>query len=58
LKSNFLVGRLDHDFSEKWHFMTTYRYYKQTKAVDNQVDIAGSSPATSWVLRLPQPAAR
>jgi hypothetical protein len=41
LKSNFLVGRLDHDFSEKWHFMTTYRYYKQTKAVDNQVDIGG-----------------
>jgi len=40
-KDNFLVGRLDHDFGEKWHFMTSYRYYKLTKAVDNQVDIGG-----------------
>ncbi len=40
-KDNFLVGRLDHDFGEKWHFMTSYRYYKLTRAVDSQVDIGG-----------------
>ncbi|MGD0891718.1 MAG: carboxypeptidase-like regulatory domain-containing protein [Terracidiphilus sp.] len=40
-KDNFLVGRVDHDFGEKWHLMTSYRYYKLTKAVDDQVDIGG-----------------
>jgi hypothetical protein len=40
-KDNFLVGRLDHDFSDKWHFMTSYRYYKLTKTTDSQVDIGG-----------------
>jgi len=40
-KDDFLVGRLDHDFSEKVHFMASYRYYKLTRAVDNQVDIGG-----------------
>lgn len=40
-KDNFLVGRVDHDFGEKWHLMASYRYYKLTKAVDNQVDIGG-----------------
>jgi len=40
-KDNFLVGRVDHDFGEKWHFMSSYRYYKLTKASDTQVDIGG-----------------
>jgi hypothetical protein len=40
-KDNFLVGRLDHDFSDRWHFMTSYRYYKLTQAVHQQVDIGG-----------------
>ena len=40
-KDNFLVGRLDHDFSDKWHFMTSYRYYKLTQASTSQVDIGG-----------------
>jgi len=40
-KDNFLVGRLDHDFGDKWHFMSSYRYYKLTKASDTQVDIGG-----------------
>ena len=39
--SNFMVGRLDHDFSKKWHFMTTYRYFKLKNASDFQVDIGG-----------------
>ena len=25
--SNFGVARLDHDFGDKWHFMSSYRYY-------------------------------
>jgi Carboxypeptidase regulatory-like domain len=40
-KDNFLVGRLDHDFGDKWHFMTSYRYYKLTTASTSQIDIGG-----------------
>jgi hypothetical protein len=38
---NFLVGRIDHDFGDKWHWMASYRYYKLTRATSNQVDIGG-----------------
>ena len=41
LDSNDLVFRLDHDFSSKWHWFASYRYYKQTTAVDSQYDIGG-----------------
>ena len=40
-KDDFLVGRLDHDFNDRWHFMTSYRYYKLTQASTSQVDIGG-----------------
>jgi hypothetical protein len=40
-KSDFGVARLDHDFGSKWHFMTSYRYFKLAKATTNQVDIGG-----------------
>ncbi len=40
-EDNFLVGRLDHDFGDKWHFMTSYRYYKLTQASTSQIDIGG-----------------
>ncbi len=43
-KDNFFVARLDHDFGAKNHFMTSYRYYKLVKTVDNQVDIGGGFP--------------
>jgi Carboxypeptidase regulatory-like domain len=39
--SKFAVGRLDHDFSAKWHFMTSYRYYNLKNATTDQVDIGG-----------------
>jgi hypothetical protein len=39
--SNFVVGRLDHDFGEKWRFMMSYRYYTFTPLVTAQVDIGG-----------------
>jgi hypothetical protein len=39
---NFGVFRLDHDFGSKWHFMSSYRYYKLTRATTDQVDIGGA----------------
>ena len=39
--SKFMVGRLDHDFSKNWHFMSTYRYFKLSNATADQVDIGG-----------------
>ena len=38
---NFLVGRLDHDFGDKWHWTTSYRFYKLTRLTNSQVDIGG-----------------
>ena len=40
-QSNFGVLRLDHDFGSKWHFMTSYRYFKLTLLNTSQVDIGG-----------------
>lgn len=40
-KSNFMATRLDHDFSDKWHFISSYRYFKLTTATDDEVDIGG-----------------
>ncbi len=39
--SKFMVGRLDHDFSKNWHFMSTYRYFNLKNATADQVDIGG-----------------
>jgi hypothetical protein len=39
--SNFFVGRIDHDFGEKWKFMSSYRYYTFSQLVNTQVDIGG-----------------
>jgi hypothetical protein len=38
------VGRIDHDFSSKQHFMASYRYYNIKLASDDQVDIGGFFP--------------
>src|SRR5690348_13783216 len=40
--SNFAVARVDHDFSPKWHFNSSYRYYKLVRATTNQVDVGGA----------------
>lgn len=41
-KNNIVVTRLDHDFGQKWHFMSSYRYFKYpTNGTDDQVDIGG-----------------
>ncbi len=42
--SNFGVVRVDHNFGEKWHFTSSYRYFKLTAAGDEQVDIGGFFP--------------
>jgi hypothetical protein len=43
-RSNFLVGRLDHDFGDKWHFMASYRYYSFYQLTSQQVDIGDVLP--------------
>jgi hypothetical protein len=40
--SNNYVGRIDHDFSDKWHWYGTYRDYKLVNLTGNQVDIGGA----------------
>ncbi len=42
--SNFFVVRLDHDFGDKWHFTSSYRYFKLKIATDDQVDVGGFFP--------------
>jgi len=44
--SNFGVARVDHDFGAKWHFMSSYRYYKLIRTTDSQFDIAGGTPVS------------
>jgi hypothetical protein len=39
--SKFIVGRLDHDFGEKWKFMSSYRYYNFSQLVNTQTDMGG-----------------
>ena len=42
IRSNQYTGRIDHDFSDKWHFMASYRDYKFVKLGTQQVDIGGA----------------
>lgn len=42
--SNFFVTRVDHDFGEKWHLNSSYRYYNFQNLTSNQVDIGGVLP--------------
>ena len=44
LKTNFGVIRVDHDFSDKWRFFSSYRYFQQDNPTTNQVDIGGVLP--------------
>ncbi len=43
-KSKFLVGRVDHDFGDKWRFFGSYRYYALSTLTTNQIDIGGALP--------------
>ncbi len=40
--SNFDVGRIDHDFGDKWRLMASYRYFRATQLTTNQVDLGGA----------------
>jgi len=40
-RSNFAVGRIDHDFGDKWKLMTSYRFYDFSQFVSTQVDVGG-----------------
>jgi hypothetical protein len=51
---NFGVARIDHDFGPKWHFTSSYRYYKLTRDTTSQVDISSGQPV-SVSLRPQQP---
>ena len=42
--SNTYVGRIDHDFNDKWRWYVTYRDYKLVSLTSNQVDIGGVFP--------------
>jgi Carboxypeptidase regulatory-like domain len=44
---NFWVARLDHDFGPKWHFSSSYRYYKLTRATSSQVNISSGEPVST-----------
>jgi hypothetical protein len=39
--SNEYTARIDHDFGDKWHLMTSYRYFELNQNTTNQVDIGG-----------------
>ena len=41
LTSNTFISRIDHDFSEKWRFMASYRYMRLINLTTNQADIGG-----------------
>jgi hypothetical protein len=45
--SNFFVGRIDHDFGEKWKFTSSYRVYDFVQLVNSQVSIAGGQTTSS-----------
>lgn len=46
--SDFLVGRLDHDFGPNWRFMASYRYYRLNQFANTQYDIGGALPGTTF----------
>src|ERR1700744_1995321 len=46
--SNNYVARIDHDFSDKWHYYLTYRDYKLINLTSNQYDIGGVLPGPTF----------
>jgi len=44
LTTNNYIARIDHDFSEKWRWMASYRYTRLVSLTTNQVDIGGALP--------------
>jgi hypothetical protein len=46
--SDFFVARLDHDFGDKWKFMSSYRYYRFSQLATTQIDIGGVLPGDKF----------
>jgi hypothetical protein len=46
--SDFFVVRLDHDFGDKWKFMSSYRYYRFLQLATTQIDIGGVLPGDQF----------
>src|SRR5579884_3773846 len=44
LTTDNYIGRVDHDFGEKWRWMGSYRYQRLVSLTTNQVDIGGALP--------------
>lgn len=44
LTTNFMVGRVDHDFGDKLRWFSSYRWYSSTAPTADQVDIGGLLP--------------
>ncbi len=56
--SNFWVGRVDHDFGDKWRLFASYRYYAFSQLTTNQVDVGGLLPGDTfgnYAARAPRP---
>jgi hypothetical protein len=57
-KSKALVGRVDHDFGDKWRLFSSYRYFGLTDLTTHQVDIGGALPGDTFgvpAARAPRP---
>ncbi len=48
LNSNNYVGRIDHDFGDKWRFYSSYRDQRLISLTTNQVDIGGAIGADKF----------
>jgi len=46
--SNTYVGRVDHDFTDRWHWYGTYRDLRFISLTTNQVDIGGVFPGDKF----------
>jgi hypothetical protein len=54
--SDFIVGRIDHDFGERNRFMVSYRDYDYHLMTSNQADVGGilGGSAGSWTATAPR----
>ena len=53
--SNFFVVRIDHDFGDKWKFMSSYRYYSYLQQTSNQTTLSASGQYTATAPRPQKP---
>lgn len=53
--SDFGVVRVDHDFGDKWKFMSSYRYYRFSQLVNTQTNLSSQGQYTSSAARPQKP---